>query len=161
MFGFTCMPSRKPNKFRLSGVLSEQCLDLLAACVPSCLVYMFIHVTNRTLCWSSYRCDDSLLSFATCSTDVLHYCTLLYFLISLICMYFRSSDVLFYTYCITYTYYIATYVCMYINFDASPRSTACALIRTSLGLLERSDTSEKRPPNPNFLRFAGAIRHFV
>ena len=99
--------------------------------------------------------------FATCSTDILHYCTLLYYLISLICMYFRSSDVLFYTYCITYTYYIAAYVCMYINFDVSPRSTACALIRTSLGLLERSDTSEKPPPNPNFLQFAGAIRHFV
>ena len=70
-------------------------------------------------------------------------------------MYFRSSDVLFYTYCITYTYYIATYVCMYINFDASPRSTACALIRTSLGLLEQSDTSEKPPPNPNFLGVCG------
>ena len=27
-------PSRKPNKFRLSRVLSEQCSDLLAACVP-------------------------------------------------------------------------------------------------------------------------------
>ena len=49
------------------------------------------------------------------------------------------------------------YVCtVYINFDASPRSTARSLIRTSLGLLERSDTSEKPPPNPNFDRFAGA-----
>ena len=140
-------------------MLSEQCSDLLAACVPSCLVYMFIHVTNRTLCWSSNRCDDSLLLVQ--QTYCITVCTLLYYLISRICMYFRSSDVLFYTYCITYMYYIATYVCMYINFDASPRSTACALIRTSLGLLERSDTSEKPPPNPNFLRFAGAIRHFV
>ena len=157
MFGFTCVPSRKPNKFRLSGVLSEQCLDLLAACVPSCLVYMFIHVTNRTLCGSSNRCDDSLLLVPQTYCIIVHY----YIIISLICMYFHSSDVLFYTYCITYTYYIAIYVCMYINFDAPPRSTACALIRTSLGLLERSDTSEKPPPNPNFLRFAGAIQHFM
>ena len=161
MFGFTCMPSHKPNEFRLSGVLSEQCTDLLAACVPSCLVYMFIHVTNRTLCESSNRCHASLLLVPNTHTYVLHNCTYIMYLISLICMYFRSSDVLFYTYCITYTHCIATYVCMYINFDTSPRSTARALIRTSLGLLERSDTSEKPPPNLNFVRFAGAIRHFV
>ena len=90
MFGFTCVPSHKPNKFRLSGVLSEQCFDLLAAC------------------------DVSAFMFG-----------------------------------------------LHVLFDALPRLTARALIRTSLGLLERSDTSEKPPPNPNFVRFAGAIRHFV
>ena len=114
-------------------------------------------MTNRTLCESSNRCHASLLLVPHTHTYVLQNCT---YIISL-CMYFRSSDVLFYTYCITYTHYIATYVCMYINFDTSPRLTARVLIRTSLGLLERSDTSEKRPPNPNFVRFAGAIRHFV
>ena len=35
MFGFSCVSSCKPNKFRLSRVLSEQCSDLLAACVPT------------------------------------------------------------------------------------------------------------------------------
>ena len=116
---------------------------------------MFIHVTNRTLCGSSNRCDASLLL-------VLHmYCITVHILPHFSNIYFRSSDVLFYTYCITYTHYIATYVCMYINFDTSPRSTARALIRTSLGLLERSDTSEKPLPNPNFVRVAGAIWHFV
>ena len=44
---------------------------------------------------------------------------------------------------------------LHIHFDASPRSTARALIQTLLGLLERSDISEKPPSNPNFIRFAG------
>ena len=50
---------------------------------------------------------------------------------------------------------------LHVHFEASPRSTARALIQTSLGLLERTDTSEKASPNPNFVRFAGEIRHFV
>ena len=50
---------------------------------------------------------------------------------------------------------------LHVHFKASPRSTARALIQTSLGLLERTDTSEKPSPNPNFVRFAGEIRHFV
>ena len=40
-------------------MLSEQCLDLLAACVPSCLVYMTAHVLIQTLLGLLERTDTS------------------------------------------------------------------------------------------------------
>ena len=73
MFGFTCVPSCKPNKFRLSGVLSQPI-------------------------WTMFGFTCSLRAFM---------------------------------------------FGLHVHFDALSRSTARALIRTSLGLLERSDTSEK------------------
>ena len=139
MFGFTCVPSRKPNKFRLSRVLSEQCLDLLAACVPSCLVYMFIHVTNRTLCWSGNRFDDSLLLVP------LLYIALLYIIIlsHFSNMYVFSFKRCLVLYVLHYIYVLHSYICMYVH--KFWRVAAFDCLRA----------------NPNFARFAGAIRHFV
>ena len=138
MFGFTCVPSCKPNKFRLSGVLSEQCLDLLAACVPSCLVYMFIHVMWRTEHYAGPVTVTTTVCYLFHRHIALLYIIILSHFSNLYVFSFKRCLVL---YVLHYIYVLHSYICMYVH------------------KFWRVAAFDSLRANPNFTRFAGAIRH--
>ena len=136
MFGFTCVPSCKPNKFRLSGVLSEQCLYCLQlACLHVWFTCLYMWRTEHyagpvtvatTVCYLFHR------------RIALLYIIILSHFSNMYAFSFKRCLVL---YVLHYIYVLHSYICMYVHKFWHVAAFDC--LRA----------------NPNFARFAGAIRH--
>ena len=159
MFGFTCVPLCKPNKFWLGGVLSEQCSDLLACFHVNRTNFGWAgcYLNNVWIClqlachhvWFTYSYMWGTEHYAGPVTVATTVCYLFHRRIALlyiiILSHFSNLYVFSFKRCLVlyvlhYIYVLHSYICMYVH--KFWRVAAFDCLRT----------------NPNFARFAGVIR---